>query len=77
MKKISMSLCLLLFALTAGYTSCKKEDDNKNECYTCTNCQGQYAHLLNGEKCSDGFDNKDDWRDHKKAMIEENGCNCE
>lgn len=77
MKRFSKILGISLLATTLGFMACSKEGDNKNECYTCTDCQGQYGHLLNGEKCSDGFDNKEDWREHKKNMEEENGCKCE
>lgn len=73
-----------LIGLTLGVglvllTACNKDDSSCGEpstCYTCTNCQGQYGHLINGEKCVDGFDNCEDWKNAKTTFETEDGCDC-
>lgn len=71
-----LAIGLLLSVMTF---SCGEDEDKEEgpSCYTCTECTGQYAHLLNDrEYCVDGFDNRSDWEANKTAMEGENGCTC-
>lgn len=70
-------LPVLILMAAIGF-ACEKEEEPTNDCYTCTGCTGQYAHLLNDrEYCVDGFDNKSDWEANKTNQEEDSGCTCE
>ena len=65
-------------ALLLICSACEEEEKKpEHSCYTCTGCQGQYGQLLNGEYCTDGFDNRQDWEAMKAVRENEDGCKCE
>lgn len=70
---------LWVFALVVlAASACNKEDEpSANDCYTCSDCQGQYGNLINGEYCVDGFDSRADWQAAREEYEnEENQCTC-
>lgn len=76
------NLTTLLIAVSIISFSCSKSTGNENcdkpsSCFTCTNCQGQYGHLINGQYCVDGFDNCDDWVEAKSNHESLSSCTCE
>ena len=72
------ALFMVLLACENGKNDDEQPDDsNASDCFTCTNCQGQYANLLNGEYCVDGFDNRADWEAMKVTREGNDGCTCE
>ena len=69
--------------LVVGLLSCSSEenasDNNCNPnatCFTCTNCAGQYGHLIDGTYCVDGFDNCADWEQAKTNYETTDSCTC-
>lgn len=73
---LSKGILVSTLVLGAFSFSCEKEELG-NDCYTCTECTGQYAHLLNDrEYCVDGFDNRADWEANKTTQQEDSGCTC-
>lgn len=49
----------------------------KEECFTCTDCSGTWAHMVNDNVyCSDGYDSKSDFRDFKEIYETDPGYNC-
>lgn len=79
MKKIilSLSFVALLFAIGCNKDENEESACSQYTCFECANCQGQYAHLMNGEYCVDGFDNCDDWLDAKNQRETNNACDCQ
>lgn len=81
MKKMILLCCITAMMSATGCSN----DDNDNgsgcasqySCFECTNCQGQYGHLINGKYCVDGYDNCEDWETAKVNYETNDGCDCE
>jgi hypothetical protein len=51
--------------------------EGKIECYTCVDCTGQFANVLEGQTyCSDGFDSKSDWEAMYEERKNDGVCTC-
>ncbi|MFA5573943.1 MAG: hypothetical protein WC994_02685 [Brumimicrobium sp.] len=81
MKKMILLCCITAMMLATG---CSKDDNNNGSgciseysCFECTNCQGNYGHLIDGEYCVDGYDNCEDWETAKVNYETNDGCDCE
>lgn len=69
---------LVILLATVAFSCGEDDEGDKDACYTCTACTGQYAHLINDiEYCVSGFDNRSDWEASKTALEDESGCTCE
>jgi len=76
MNKTILKLSLVALISVLG---CNKDDkcSSGNTCFECSNCQGQYGHLINGEYCVDGYDNCKDWEAAKTNYENNDGCTCQ
>jgi len=79
MKKQIVLLLVSTFMLTISCTKSTGDAncDKPSSCFTCTNCQGQYGHLIDGQYCVQGFDNCEDWVEAKSNHENNSGCTCE
>ena len=68
----------MLFIFSLALIACGEDEEaTSNDCYTCDECTGQFANILNGrEYCVDGFDNRSDWEANRNAQETDSGCTC-
>ncbi len=81
MKNLLMTFTFIGLLCAYGCTKSNEngpgDDCNSGySCFECTNCQGPYGHLINGEYCVSGFDNCEDWENAKTNYETNDGCQC-
>ena len=72
-----MSAAVVIVISLISFSCGEDEESSGSDCYTCDECTGQFANILNGrEYCVDGFDNRSDWEANRNAQETDSGCTC-